>query len=690
MQETEKILGELKQYIGEMLVVLEEGRESASEYIIRIDALVQILDSIFKIVPNKILSEYSEFFTSFRGFCVLCKQEDFLVENVDDMAASLGLFEECIEQIATTCKTKIHTCACCGTQVIYDPLPVYYDEMRKRSGAEKMAVSETLNKEEYLCPVCSCSDRDRMIVSFLKKINLQKCAEGARVLQIAPAASIDKWIQIKCPHVNYETTDLYMDNVSFQSDIQDLKEIEDETYDLIICSHVLEHVSDDRKAMAAMKRVLKKDGRIAFLVPIDLSRTEIDEEWGCSKEENWRRFGQDDHCRAYSKKGLIERLSEFFYIHSLGKEYFGEEIFRECGLTDTSTLYVLTKDKNTSLDMEHVITIDNNLCENGPLVSVIMSAYNHEAFVAQAIESVIGQSYKNIEFIVADDASTDGTADVMRKYSKYYQKEFYFEQNRGGRVTDLSKYAKGKYVALMNSDDIWESDKIATQVQYLEEHPDCGVCLTWCRYVGADLNPIDDDTFIQRNRTQTEWMNFFWHHDNALCNPSSLARAEFFYRDLPYGIASRQIPDLFRWVDIVQKTNIHIIPKTMIYMRRFVNYGYENTSAYNKKNVVRHNVERGLNWLWVIRDMDEAFFKKAFADDMINKDASTKEEIKMEKYFLMLNARDEFRQNSALYYFCEIYAEVKDVMVEKYGYTRNSFWNDEIEKGLGKFFLYDK
>ena len=61
----------------------------------------------------------------------------------------------------------------------------------------------------------------------------------------------------------------------------------------------------------------------------------------------------------------------------------------------------------------------------------------------------------------------------------------------------------------------------------------------------------------------------------------------------------------------------------------------------------------------------------------------------MEKYFLLLNSEDEFRQYSAMYYFSEIYEEIKEIMNDKYGYARRQFWNDELEKGFGKFF-FDK
>ncbi len=77
-----------------------------------------------------------------------------------------------------------------------------------------------------------------------------------------------------------------MDNVTFKSDIQNMSIVNDNTYDIVICSHVLEHVKDDQKAMSELERIINDTGKVVFLVPIDLKRTEIDEEWGLSESEN--------------------------------------------------------------------------------------------------------------------------------------------------------------------------------------------------------------------------------------------------------------------------------------------------------------------------------------------------------------------------------------------------------------------
>lgn len=236
---------------------------------------------------------------------------------------------------------ELKMCECCGNLVRYMPLPDLYFAMQKKYGY-KCGQIEFLNCSEYYCPLCIISDRGRLILSFLKKYQLSNKAE--RVLQIAPEEGVDSWIRENCSKCQYETTDLYMLDVSFKSDIQNMDMVGDNTYDLLICSHVFEHVKDDILAMKELRRILKNDGLGIFLVPIDLDLKVVDEEWGLSEEENWRRFGQEDHCRQYNKAGFIQRLKgSGFIVHCLGIDFFGEEIFYRNGLTETSCLYIVTK-----------------------------------------------------------------------------------------------------------------------------------------------------------------------------------------------------------------------------------------------------------------------------------------------------------------------------------------------------------
>ena len=99
---------------------------------------------------------------------------------------------------------------------------------------------------------------------------------------------------------------------------------------------------------------------------------------------------------------------------------------------------------------------------NQPLVSVIVPCYNHEKYVEQTIESIVNQTYKNIELIVIDDGSKDSSPEILEKLSKKYN--FYFErqENMGlpATLNKMIKMAQGEYISLIASDDVKTLDKI--------------------------------------------------------------------------------------------------------------------------------------------------------------------------------------------------------------------------------------
>ena len=237
---------------------------------------------------------------------------------------------------------NIRHCSLCKEKVYYLPLPVEYFEFRRKYGLPKSR-SETLNEKEYICPVCGSFDRERLIVSYLEQSGNLTSPEVS-LLQIAPSKAMEEYLFANYPNLNYSSGDLYMEDVTFQLDIQDMNMISDDSYDMWICSHVLEHVPDDRKALKELHRILKKNGTGILLVPLDLNMMETDEEVGCSEEENWRRFGQGDHVRKYAKHDFIKRiLDSGFSLEYLGKDFFGAKLFKDNGLSNTAILYVLRK-----------------------------------------------------------------------------------------------------------------------------------------------------------------------------------------------------------------------------------------------------------------------------------------------------------------------------------------------------------
>lgn len=112
-----------------------------------------------------------------------------------------------------------------------------------------------------------------------------------------------------------------------------------------------------------------------------------------------------------------------------------------------------------------------------PLVSVIMPVYNAGDFLVEAIESILSQSYKNFEFIIVDDKSSDNSRKIIRNYQKKLPKlikAYFLKKNinaaGNGAVNAVLRYAKGKYIARMDADDIAHPRRLEEEVKFLEEN----------------------------------------------------------------------------------------------------------------------------------------------------------------------------------------------------------------------------
>ena len=131
---------------------------------------------------------------------------------------------------------------------------------------------------------------------------------------------------------------------------------------------------------------------------------------------------------------------------------------------------------------------------DGPLVSVIVGVYNKERFVGECLQSVLGQTYRNWELIVVDDASTDGSlAEVVRVVGADSRARIVRRQkNRGhpGAVRNQAmKIAQGKYIAFLDADDKWKPEKLAIQSAYMEAYPEFPLTHTKCEVIdeGGDV-----------------------------------------------------------------------------------------------------------------------------------------------------------------------------------------------------------
>lgn len=134
---------------------------------------------------------------------------------------------------------------------------------------------------------------------------------------------------------------------------------------------------------------------------------------------------------------------------------------------------------------------------NEIIVTVAMSAYNHEKYVGQAIESVLMQRVNfKYEILITDDASTDRTASIIKEYAKKYPdiiRAVCRKKNLGAMENSnyRRKHALGKYLANLECDDYWtDENKLQKQINFLEKHPDYSACFTASGVIRDNTNVI--------------------------------------------------------------------------------------------------------------------------------------------------------------------------------------------------------
>lgn len=121
------------------------------------------------------------------------------------------------------------------------------------------------------------------------------------------------------------------------------------------------------------------------------------------------------------------------------------------------------------------------------LVSIITPAYNAEKHIAETIQSVLGQTYENWEMVITDDGSSDRTAEIIKSFQEPRIRYFYQENKGVTAARNLSlKHAKGEYIALLDSDDIFLPNKLERQIAYLDNHPQCDFCYCEVKNFRAD------------------------------------------------------------------------------------------------------------------------------------------------------------------------------------------------------------
>lgn len=164
-------------------------------------------------------------------------------------------------------------------------------------------------------------------------------------------------------------------------------------------------------------------------------------------------------------------------------------------------------------------------------VSVIMPVYNVEKYIAESIESVLNQTHTNLELVIVDDCTPDGSMDIARKYDDPRIVLCKNPVNLGlaqARNTGI-RASTGDYIAMLDSDDISTPDRLKIQIEYLEAHPDIGICGTGYKFFGND-----EKTPRQRFIGTDELKTLFAFYPGFHCTTIMFRRSLMFDNNLFY------------------------------------------------------------------------------------------------------------------------------------------------------------
>lgn len=323
------------------------------------------------------------------------------------------------------------------------------------------------------------------------------------------------------------------------------------------------------------------------------------------------------------------------------------------------------------------------------LVSIVMVNYNQEKFLKKAIDSVLIQTYKNWELIIVDDGSTDRSVDIIKEYEDDRIKPIFLQENSHICIATNTGFAavNGKYIARLDSDDIWEKEKLEKQMDFLQQNPDAKVCFTQIELIDENGENINDrepellSLYNSRQKSREEWIKFFFFVGNSLL-PTLVFEKKLLDIVGGFKLNYCQTHDFEFLIRLIKHTDFYFVEEELVKYRR--------TSAQNSASTVKKNT-RFFNEYMDIRyhffeNMSDELFISAFKGFFHNKDASTHEEIVCEQAFLLEKCIGYSDDNPILGLFKlgELMNDEKygRVLREKYNYTPKKYYEETCKKIL--------
>lgn len=218
-----------------------------------------------------------------------------------------------------------------------------------------------------------------------------------------------------------------------------------------------------------------------------------------------------------------------------------------------------------------------------PQVSVVIPTYNSSKYLSQAIDSVLAQTFSDLEVLVIDDGSTDDTEQLVGRYSspiKYIR-----QPNSGVSIARHRGIAEsvGRYVAFLDADDIWLPHKLERQLGELKNNPGFRACYSTFRVVDANLRPLEINRVERQGSTLEDLLtagNVVGTPSTVLCERALLLSIAGFDPDLSYGA------DWDLWIRLAVLTEFLWIDEPLINYRQHGNNMSRNVPLIEKDSLL--------------------------------------------------------------------------------------------------------
>lgn len=204
-----------------------------------------------------------------------------------------------------------------------------------------------------------------------------------------------------------------------------------------------------------------------------------------------------------------------------------------------------------------------------PLVSVTLLCYNHERYIAKAIESVISQTYKNIELIIVDNGSTDNSKNIIKSEIKNDNRVFFIDLTENTFVSYGwnygAKQCKGDYIVSLSGDDYFELNKIEMQLNFMQENK-LSNSFTWINCVNNDERILDNhnlESIFNRRFDSSTLKRILITEGNTLCATSFMFHKSIFEKYGYFDNRLLQSQDYDLWLKILINEDIFILPEKL-------------------------------------------------------------------------------------------------------------------------------